>query len=56
MSNRINDRPNNATHEGLRRCLKWLDACRDLGWGENMMSDLEKMFWKYHDNEGNRKL
>ncbi len=52
----MNDRPNNATYEGLRLCLQWLDACRSLGWDESVMPEFEKLFWKYRDNEGNRKL
>ncbi len=56
VSNRVNGRPNDATHDGLRHCLKWLDACRELGWGESVMPELEKLFWKYHDKEGRQKL
>lgn len=48
-------RPTNATHDGLRKCLKWLDACRELGWAEDVMPDFEGLFWKYHDPDGNKR-
>jgi hypothetical protein len=40
-------RPADATHDALRICLRWLDACRELGWAESVMSDL--------DSAGNKK-
>ena len=48
-------RPTDATHDALRKCLRWLDACRELGWAESVMPDLESLFWTYHDSTGNKK-
>jgi hypothetical protein len=48
-------RPADATHDGLRKCLRWLDECRKLGWSEDVMPGLEAMFWQYHDSAGNKK-
>jgi len=48
-------RPPDASHEGLRKCLKWLDNCSDLGWPEKSLPDLEGMFWHYRDKDGNMK-
>ena len=48
-------RPPDATQDALRGCLKWLDACRELGWSEELMPDLEELWWKYKDSFGNPK-
>lgn len=48
-------RPADATHDALRKCLRWLDVCRELGWAESVMPDLESLFWTYHDSAGNKK-
>ena len=48
-------RPADATHDGLRKCLNWLDECRKLGWSDDVMPSLEAMFWQYYDSDGNKK-
>jgi hypothetical protein len=48
-------RPADATHNSLRKCLHWLDECRKLGWAEDVMPNLEAMFWQYYDSDGNKK-
>lgn len=35
-----------------RKCADWLTTCLDLGWPRSALDDLEKLWWKYHDNRG----
>ncbi len=55
MKKPIPNRPEDASREGLAKCLAWCDACRELGWSENQMDTIEAMFWKYKDKDGNDK-
>ena len=48
-------RPPDASIDGLRKCLRWLDACREIGLADEVMPDLEGLFWQYHDKDGNKK-
>ena len=48
-------RPPDASINGLRKCLRWIDACREIGWADAVMPDLEALFWQYHDKDGNKK-
>ncbi|MCX6845049.1 MAG: hypothetical protein NTU84_00530 [Verrucomicrobia bacterium] len=41
-----------ASREGMRRCLEWIDSCRELGWNEDQLDDLELLFWQYRDSNG----
>ena len=43
----------NPTRKGLSLCVQWLDACEELGWGDDDMPGLEKLFWVYRDADGN---
>ena len=52
---RLVGRPADASREGLAKCLAWIDACREIGWAEEQMDDLEAIFWKYKDKDGNDK-
>jgi hypothetical protein len=48
------NRPQDATVWALRACLKWLEACSELGWQDDDLPKLEVLWWDYHDKEGNR--
>lgn len=50
-----NGRPHDATIQGLRRCIAWLDACKEIGWDEKDMPKLEDLWWQYYDKDGDRK-
>lgn len=30
----------------------WLKQCIGLGWRSDQLVDLERLWWKYHDNNG----
>lgn len=49
---KVNLRPTDATIEALRGCLRWLDACKELGWLDEQLPNLEALWWKYHDKDG----
>ena len=42
-------------HDGARKCAEWLAACLRLGWRREDLDFLEKLWCKYHDEEGNLK-
>jgi hypothetical protein len=37
----------------VRRCAEWLAYCLSIGWSEGHLDALEKLWWKYHDLDGN---
>lgn len=41
------------TTKAVRLCAEWLKKCLDLGWPKSAIDDLEKLWWKYHDERGN---
>jgi hypothetical protein len=41
------------TYEALEQCQKWLRDCLRLGWRNRDLTDLEKLWWEYHDQNGN---
>lgn len=44
--------PTEPTTRALSECLKWLKTCLDLGWPKSALDELERLWWKYHDNYG----
>ena len=51
----MNNRPKDASLEGIQKALIWVDSCKKLGWPEDVLPEMEKLFWKYHDKDGKRK-
>jgi hypothetical protein len=45
----------NATQAGLALCVEWTTWCRNNGWAEEHLLELEGLFWKYRDSDGNLK-
>jgi len=41
------------TTRALKQCAEWLCKCLELGWPKSALTDLEKLWWKYHDERGN---
>lgn len=41
--------------KGARKCAEWLSYCLSIGWSKNQLDELEKLWWKYHDENGNIK-
>lgn len=35
-----------------RQCAEWLKTCLDLGWPKSALDDLERLWWKHHDERG----
>jgi hypothetical protein len=40
----------------VRKCAEWLAACRRLGWRVEDLDDLEALWWRHHDDNGDLKL
>jgi len=51
----MNNRPKDASLEGIQKALIWVDSCKKLGWPEDVLPEMEKLFWKYHDRDGKKK-
>jgi hypothetical protein len=45
----------NATQVGLALCVEWTTWCRNNGWPEEHLLELEGLFWKYRDADGKLK-
>lgn len=41
------------TQKANKACAKWLSYCLSIGWSEDELDALERLWWKYHDDFGN---
>ncbi len=41
--------------EAQKRCAEWLANCLKLGWRKDQLDELEALWWKYRDENGNLK-
>lgn len=44
------------TTEAIRKCAEWLSYCLKIGWPRSSLDELQELWWKYHDNNGNLTL
>ena len=40
------------TIRAQRECTQWLGVCLKLGWRKSDLDELEKLWWKWHDDNG----
>ncbi len=40
------------TTKALGLCAKWLQWCLHNGWPKSTLDDLERLWWEYHDENG----
>jgi hypothetical protein len=40
----------------VKKCAEWLVYCLSIGWRKEDLDALEKLWWKYHDLDGNLRL
>lgn len=40
-------------NRGVRMCAEWLVYCLSIGWRHDDLDDLEKLWWRHHDLNGN---
>ena len=38
---------------GAKKCLWWLNMCKEIGWHPSHLPALADLFWKYRDRDGN---
>jgi hypothetical protein len=43
------------TRQAIKACAEWLSYCISIGWSKSKLDELEKLWWKHHDPEGNLK-
>ncbi len=43
------------TSIGIIKCGQWLTYCLSIGYTEDQLEALEKIFWKFKDGNGNLK-
>lgn len=41
------------SRRALQACATWLAYCLGLGWGRGELDDLEQIWWRWHDENGN---
>jgi|WetSurMetagenome_2_1015567.scaffolds.fasta_scaffold00103_11 hypothetical protein len=39
--------------KAIMNCAKWLSYCLKIGWNKKDIDELEKLWWKFHDEMGN---
>lgn len=39
--------------DAVKECAKWLAYCLSAGWRRSDLVDLESIWWRYHDKNGN---
>lgn len=40
-------------HRAMLACAEWLAYCLEIGWLKSQLDDLERLWWQYHDDQGN---
>jgi hypothetical protein len=40
---------------GAKRCLAWINACKEMGWPQSAIPKLVDLFWEFKDRDGNLK-
>jgi hypothetical protein len=43
------------TRQATRACAEWLAYCLSIGWNKAQLDELEALWWKHHDEQGNLK-
>lgn len=43
------------TAKAINECFKWLKYCIEIGFNKKNINELDKLWWKLHDNKGNLK-
>jgi len=43
------------TLKAIKTCSYWLSYCIKIGWNKNDIDQLEELWWKFHDDNGNIK-
>lgn len=41
------------TKRGVLMCARWLAYCRSIGWPADQLDDLERIWWRVYDLNGN---
>lgn len=39
--------------QGIKKCAEWLRYCLEIGWKKEQLDALEKIWWDFHDGNGN---
>lgn len=40
------------TRRAIEACAEWLSYCLSIGWPKSSLSNLEALWWEYHDRYG----
>lgn len=40
------------TVSAIRRCATWLAFCLSIGWERKDLDELERIWWRWHDDAG----
>ena len=41
------------TSRAIKKCAVWLIFCLSIGWKKEQLDALEKLWWEFHDENGN---
>ncbi len=40
------------SNKAIRACAAWLAYCLRIGWEKSSLDELERLWWKHHDDDG----
>lgn len=55
LSDELNRLRKGVTKRGSKRCAEWLAYCLETGWKKEQLDELEKVYWKWRDKNGELK-
>ena len=55
LSDELNRLREGVTKRGSKKCAEWLAYCLETGWKKEQLDELEKIYWKWRDKNGELK-
>lgn len=55
LSDELNRLREGVTKRGSKKCAEWLAYCLETGWKKDQLDELEKIYWKWRDKNGELK-
>ncbi len=40
----------------IKACAEWLVKCLEIGWPKSALDELEEIWWKFHDANGQLRI
>ncbi len=40
----------------IKACAEWVVKCLEIGWAKSALDELEEIWWKFHDANGQLRI